>query len=760
MRLGKTEILHIVKQELLRRQEERLSEDSTSIFDTDYRLDDIEDDDMDMEKLLSQNFNEVIDILVDKGFADSSVRYMSEEEIMSMQFVDGKLLSEEDAQEFLGEEDTQSLDEMQSLSEAIDEASEESDTEDIPGEEEFEDVDIDETEPIEDTVKGESIDSETAVDKPTDTKTEETSPKGNVKIYSNGKYIEKEIISLTKEQIDAYDNSAKLLEDMYSDEDVIAVVDEDGDGKISDEEMEKFEYYLMDGKDRLTLDDLKDAVKQIKDDKFDTEKYKKFEAKPEKTIDTEKPSEYDAREALGLDGATGNPLSSGGGGSSSGGSYNGSGSVKRDPTDINQMTLDELKAEKTKRQQKTDDAQKALEGVYNGENKAVKSADEALEKAEKEYEEALNNEDEGIKAEVKELEEERKQALVDIQTKQKEIDETNGKIVQKQGELSQVTSEIASVEANIQGLKQALESYPDNPDPKEQAEVEAAKAQIQAQIDQLEAQKEKLEEQKTKIEEEISTLNESLTNMQTNLDELNKNYDDISEKLEKALEKASKETQEKLKAVKDAKDNVQDVRKQETSTLKTNLENAQKDLDAVNKKINEKQASKAKSENSYTCPDKAVNVLEELMNNGANQAELRKLFNAAGIDFHEGLYCGETAYYALVTALGEENLPDWLKTPDNGATGCHYQSAGGLYSAARHGNAVVDFNQAQPGDILIADDEGFSNPWAADHVMMVKEVYPDGRILIIEGNGPGRPVDTRVVNYSSVNHRILSTHVK
>ena len=197
MRLGKTEILHIVKQELLRRQEERLSEDSASIFDTDYRLDDIEDDDMGMEKLLSQNFNEVIDILVDKGFADSSVRYMSEEEIMSMQFVDGKLLSEEDAQEFLGEEDAQSLDEMQSLSEAIDEASEESDTEDIPGEEEFEDVDIDETESVEDTVKGESIDSETAVDKPTDTKTEETSPKGNVKIYSNGKYIEKEIISLT-----------------------------------------------------------------------------------------------------------------------------------------------------------------------------------------------------------------------------------------------------------------------------------------------------------------------------------------------------------------------------------------------------------------------------------------------------------------------------------------------------------------------------------------------------------------------------------
>ena len=210
-----------------------------------------------------------------------------------------------------------------------------------------------------------------------------------------------------------------------------------------------------------------------------------------------------------------------------------------------------------------------------------------------------------------------------------------------------------------------------------------------------------------------------------------------------------------------ARANVDETKQTQAQEAKKALDESKGKLMEVNQKLTEKQTEKTALDNGFANPTKAVQILEQLK--GASIAQLRQLYNQAGVDFHyDAGYCAETAYYALIQAYGgKENLPEWLKAESDGGS-FHYQSAYGWESAGRHNNKIVGIGQAQAGDVLVADAEHFAgNGNVADHVMMIKEVLPDGNILVIEGNGPTAGVAERVVGYSSDpdRYRIVSTHV-
>ncbi len=560
---------------------------------------------------------------------------------------------------------------------------------------------------------------------------------------------------LLKDEIQKYSSKSRLMKDMYDDPDVIKAVDTDGDGKLSDEERAKFESYIKGDKDKLELEDIKNTLNDIKDNKFDSKSYEKF--KPDdktKKSDTDTSKTDAASSAKGSSGASGASGSGGGGGGSS------SSGVTRDPNDINQMTLEELKAEQAKRQETADKAEQQLKDVYSGNNSAVEAADKELETAEEEYQKALDGESPEVKEMIQGYEKNRSETLESIEQNQTTMDELNSNLLDYESQKSQLENDIATCDANISALQSALESYPDNADGDKQAEIDQSKAEIEAQIAELEAQKASLEEQKNEAETNITNTNQLISDTQTLINDLNAQYDEISAEMENLV---SESTKEALQKVREAKDNIQIVRKQQAEEIKSKtVEPAKKDLDEINAKVREKEAAKLKSDNSFGSSDKAIEVLEALK--GASIAQLRELYNKAGVDFHyEEGYCAETAYYALIQAYGgKENLPEWLKSEEDGGS-LHYQSALGFYSAGLHNNKIVEIDQAQAGDVLIADNDHFfvDAYHVPDHVMMVKEVLPNGNIVVIEGNGPQAGVAERVIGYNSDPNRykIVSTHI-
>lgn len=677
----------------------------------------------DIKTLLSKHNKEVRKIIADV-LSDSSVYTMTDEEIMLMGS-GNEIIFEDDAEKTSESTDMQSDEGMQMIANVKDELLEGL------------------TEYNYDTFEDEESYADYENDKLIYTDTheflrsiEEGYPTNNLRLYSQEeKYEENKLISLTNEQIDAYDNSDDLLHDMYNDESVVAIIDEDGNGKISSEEREKFEFYLLRDQDRIYLDNLKDTAKQIKNDEFDIDDYKNFKVEDIEPYDTQEPSEFSARETIGSNGATGAPLS-------------GSISTPRDPSDINQMTLEELESKQSELKNDIASQKDNFEAIREGNSEVIEAAQKNYDDAQKAYQEALKGEK---NEQVLVLEAQRQEQQTNIDDTNKAIIDINVDILNITVQITDLDIQINSLNAEISGLNNALASYSKSDDD----EAKEKLASIQEQIAAKQSALSNSEEQKTALEEQKTQKEADLNEQKTLLNQYEQNYNDISNQIK---EMASENTKMALEAMDRAKSELQTKKDGEIQSINETINAKKEQLSEVNAIIQERKAAKIESENSAASPQKAVELLEEMAKLKLSQPDLRKLYNSAGVDFHEGLYCGETAYYALLTALGEENLPEWMKTSDKGHTGCHYQSAGGFYSAAKKANAVVDINQAQPGDVLIFDDDCFSNPWGADHVMVVKEVLSNGHIVVMEGNGPGATIGQREIKYDN-HYRILSTHV-
>lgn len=407
------------------------------------------------------------------------------------------------------------------------------------------------------------------------------------------------------------DPITEILNAIYDNGTAVKALDIDGDGKLSDEEKAKFEQYVKDNFSQdgeLTLQSLKDAFSSIIDGNFSYEKTKDDINNDKASIKAaEKPEASNASSLEGNNtGSVGNASSgngagsvsggggsgsvSGGGGSNFGGSSNIGSSSSQAPKG---KTLEELEREKTTKEGEVSEAREAVNEVYSGDNAEVKSAKEAEENAKKEYDEAVKN-DEKISDELKQK---REKNLEDIATKEKEIDDKNIEINNKDTEISNLNTDLHSAESEVSALEAALKTYDSakSDDPEKQQELAAKKQQVEAD---LQAAKEKVEQIKQQIkeaEEQKKTLEENLNTLKSDLEKLNTTKSEIEKEITANCEPETKQAMDEYNK---AKENTETVKETQAEKAKGEVDTKQKELDEINEQIDEKKAEETKSENS------------------------------------------------------------------------------------------------------------------------------------------------------------------
>lgn len=384
---------------------------------------------------------------------------------------------------------------------------------------------------------------------------------------------------------------------------------------------------------------------------------------------------------------------------------------------IDNMSLEELQAEKTTRQNTLSEKQKAVNAVRNGENANVKAAKTEEAKAKEEYEKAIKEDDAAKKfandiLKNNEALEKNKTALdknaENITNKEEEISKAEASITEKESELS-------GLEASLKSLSSAKED--DENAKKQKADltkkISALKKEIsndKKQLEKLKKDLESLNKEKTKLEEEKKKLEEEKTKLD-----------------EKVKENCSETTKAKLEAYNKARENVEKVKSKELATANKEYKEAQESLKEINAKIAE--AKKNKVTDTTTAPkgsvEKMVQIAEQEYKKGVKETskndsvDIRRYKHGAK-NTHE--WCAYfTSYCAEQAGLTDKTFK---YTPSSQAIRRAAEKAGKFSSKNSSYNP-------KRGDVAIWTNIGDPNH---GHVGIVDKIYKDGSIDIIEGN--------------------------
>ena len=379
-----------------------------------------------------------------------------------------------------------------------------------------------------------------------------------------------------KETTDNNDLMTNLLNDLFKDSEVIKSLDKDGDNALNTEEATNFLNFISaNDKDEknLSLKDIFMGIEQLKKGEYDPTK-----------IETSETKEIEETKA---------PQSSSSSGGGSFNSYSNS-TPKTEPKEksYEDMSLDELNTTKSDYETKKGEAKDLINGIYSGENAAVKSAKESLEEKKTAYDEAVKN-DEKIS---KELKTEREANLKDIDAKESSIDSLKIDINDKDHEISNLDTQITSKNSDLSALQNSLSSLQSSSsDDKEiQAQIASQKQAVQSQITQVQQEIKDLESQKTTLEEDKKGLEDNLKTEEEALAELETQRTDIESRIS---ENCNDETKTALSEYNDAKTNVETVKTKQLETAKDFLSQFETELDKINGVIDTKNAKQIEKDN-------------------------------------------------------------------------------------------------------------------------------------------------------------------
>lgn len=386
-----------------------------------------------------------------------------------------------------------------------------------------------------------------------------------------------------------------VLESIYNSEAALEYLDLDGDGKISDLEKELFESYIQGDNEELKQEDLEKALEEMANGTF------KYDVSlPE---DAENVADIEGTTASESDGTDGNvsarqsadpaqsasPTGRTSGGSSIGGGGN---TVQQTPSNINEMNLDQLKTEQTKRKSNVDNAKSKVDDTVS-EIDDVKTNE--YPDAKEAYDEAVEN-DENISEELKTR---REDNLAAIEATTDEITSLSSQIAETEVALGEANDALDADNKNLSALKSALASFDSAED---QDAVAEQKAAIQSQIDTLEQTTIPAhEEERDRLEEllngggESEGLKDQLQTKEAELDELEKERAEIEKEIS---ETGNEETQKALENFQAVEKKLDDLMT-ELSSAREALTDAQEQLDDVNELIRTKEADSLERENSY-----------------------------------------------------------------------------------------------------------------------------------------------------------------
>ncbi len=370
-----------------------------------------------------------------------------------------------------------------------------------------------------------------------------------------------------------------MLLNMFKDSDIIKDVDYNKNGQIDKEEIDSFLGAIdFDGDKNITLDEIFSSIDKLKDGTLQP----LLSATPSE----EPPASTDST------GGTG-------GGTGPTGPTTNTDPGNTDDTKtkaVADMSLEELKTEKTTRETSLTEAQNNLDAVYNGTNENVKTAQDNYKTAEDAYNTAVEN-DENISAEFKKK---RKTNLENIANKETEIAETKTSINAKESEIFKQEALVGEDDATIQGLEAALANLKSSSagDDKEKAqEISSKKADVEAQLATAREKKTNDEAALQRKKEELQALNDKKDAQEGELKTLETERAEIENEIA-TNEKYSEATKTALKTFQEAKTNLDSVKSTEETNAKNAITKAKEAVTEVNKAINEKTKAKVERDNS------------------------------------------------------------------------------------------------------------------------------------------------------------------
>ena len=384
---------------------------------------------------------------------------------------------------------------------------------------------------------------------------------------------------------DEFKEVAKQSEELWKEienigmNDVFKLIDTDEDGKVSEEELQAIAELDSenneDGKDSISIEDLKKAVENDKAAKAEEAKAEETaKAKEESNKSDTQVQKQNLRPSNGVSGGGGVGGSSGAGGGSYGGGTSGvSGASTSDLPKAE--TLEELQQQKTQLETEITDKQSEMSEISAGTSDKVSAEKQAMEDAKKDMEDAIKNDDKINK----ETKDEYLELTNNIEKNNQAISENESETMQTESSISQTESSISTLESSLNSLKLSGEE-----DDEQKAKIEARRSELESQIADKKTELGELQDKKEQLVADKSDLEKEKADLDKQKAELQKEI----------LKNASPETKAAIETYNDKQEAFESAKTEALSTAKSELDTKVKELSEVEQKINEKQDQEAK----------------------------------------------------------------------------------------------------------------------------------------------------------------------
>lgn len=490
----------------------------------------------------------------------------------------------------------------------------------------------------------------------------------------------------------------------------------------SDKEIEDlFNLLKQEGSDKLTESDIKALVGLDGNSKeLSAKDIKTFLKNKEKEAETETVPEQ-SPEASSTGGAGG---SGGASGASSNGGANSGGTSNVGNTNTGNSSTQSTAGDRT-----PEEIQKEITQKEGEKDKVNTDTDAKIATEEETYDAAVAtameeaNVDEAIQKEY----ETRKDALdTEIDTQNEKIQTAETAIEDYTAVIEAKTSAIDAIDGQIASLESALNSIQDTGDPEKDKDNPAQRADINAKIANLRQEQARLKAEKETAEANKAKAIEDKNAATTARDTAEQQRSDLLTEMAKdpayaVLAKVAEKVAE-AKATRD--ENVQTLRQDQDSSLTTlngDIQSLKTELAKAEEK--EKTVALLKENRVPGSANGAIDFAD--MYENMTEAQMKDVFREKGYRFDSGFWCADFVKMALYEGVGEGNLPDWYV---NSANPAHCQT---LYDEARRNNAIINLDNAQPGDMVLFDWDGDGH---SDHVGILVDDGDGVTIKTIEGN--------------------------
>ncbi len=412
--------------------------------------------------------------------------------------------------------------------------------------------------------------------------------------------------------------------------DVKKIIDADSDGYLSSDEVNNFYETIKsfdENPDDISMSDIYSTIQSVKDGNL--EKFLSNIGNEDAENLSETPE---------VDNQQGRNYSSG---ANNANYYNPSNvpSTNSNAQNLDNLSLEELEAQRTQQEGLVQAAQEKLQAAYLGETEAIQSAQSDYDEKKQAYEEALSS-DENIPDEL----------LAQQQSNQSEIENQKtvisgieSNISSKESEITSQKTIISADEANISALEASISKLESQTTEDEsiQADIASklatAKSKLETAKSKLAADKktlETLEGEKTTLESNLQTEKINLANLETQREEIEAEI----------LANCSEATKLALDEFKQAEANLETVKNSEIEAAKTEQTNAQTVLDQINAAIETKKAKETKREFSVFDINNAQELYEAM---GLEEKGLNFEVFASALEGYNNLEDRENDYLGI-----------------------------------------------------------------------------------------------------------------